>query len=54
MRSPPKHQKRATKTFEDIRWAAEKRLARGLKLDFDQIMLDIAAVRRGAGKPVKN
>jgi hypothetical protein len=41
-------------TFSDIRRAAEKRLAHGLDLDFDQIMLDIAALRRRLEKPIKN
>ena len=41
-------------TFAEIRCAAEQRLARGLTLDFDQIMLDIARVRAGAGKPIRN
>ena len=41
IRSPRKH----LHTFADIRHKAEQRLRRGLKLDFDQIMLDIATLR---------
>jgi hypothetical protein len=41
-------------TFADVRHDAEDRLARGLKLDFDQIMLDIAAIRARAEKPARN
>jgi hypothetical protein len=41
-------------TFAEIRRKAEKRLARGLKLDFDQIMLDIAVIRARADKLTKN
>lgn len=41
-------------TFSDIRRDAEKRLASGLKLDFDQIMLDIAALRVRAIKAAKH
>ena len=33
------------RTFAEIRRDAEHRLRRGLKLDFKQIMLDIAALR---------
>jgi hypothetical protein len=40
-------------TFAEIRRDAEKKLARGLKLDFDQIMLDIEAIRVSAKKPGK-
>jgi hypothetical protein len=47
------HRKHPT-TFAEIRRDAEKRLARGLKLDFDQIMLDIAALRARAERPIKN
>jgi hypothetical protein len=50
-RPPPKlivraHRKRP-RTFADIRRNAEKRLKLGLKLDFDQMMADIAALRAG-------
>ena len=50
-RPPPKlvgrtYRKRP-RTFADIRRSAEKRLKLGLKLDFDQIMADIAAIRAG-------
>lgn len=41
-------------TFAEIRSDAEKKLQRGLKLDFDQIMLDIAALRARAERPIKN
>ena len=37
-------------TFAEIRSDAEKKLQRGLKLDFDQIMLDIAALRAAGGE----
>jgi hypothetical protein len=47
------HQKRPS-TFDEVRRSAEKTLRRGLKLDFDQIMLDIAAIRVRAEKPTKN
>jgi len=50
-RPPPKliarsHRKRP-RTFADIRRNAEMRLKLGLKLDFEQIMADIAAIRAG-------
>jgi hypothetical protein len=51
--SEPPHRKHPT-TFAEIRRNAENRLARGLKLDFDQIMLDIAALRVRAEKLSKN
>ena len=54
MRNPLRHSKRAAKTFGDIRRECEQKLARGLALDFDKIMLEIDAVRRRAGKPAKN
>jgi hypothetical protein len=38
------------RTFADVRREAEARLARGLRLDFDRIMLDIAAIRRADKK----
>jgi len=47
------HRKRPV-TFADVRRDAEKRMARGLKLDFDQIMLEIAVICERAGKPLKN
>jgi hypothetical protein len=53
-RPPPKmhpHRKRPL-TFAAIRRDAENRLARGLKLDFDQIMLDITALIADAKKPI--
>jgi hypothetical protein len=50
----PSQKRRVTlkigRTFADIRREAEARLTRGLRLDFDQIMLDIAAVRRADKK----
>ena len=52
-RSERAHRKRPA-TFAEIRRDAEKRLARGLGLDFDQIMLDIAAIRARAAKLAKN
>jgi hypothetical protein len=51
--SEPPH-RRHPMTFAEIRRDAEKRLKRGLKLDFDQIMLDIEAIRVRAEKPTKN
>ena len=55
---PQKHsdrpQAKDPTTFAEIGRDAEKRLALGLKLDFDQIMLDIEAIRKRAEKPVKN
>ena len=50
-RPPPKlivraHRKRP-RTFADIRRNAEMRLKLGLKLDFEQIMADIATIRAG-------
>jgi hypothetical protein len=56
IRIPPPRRARPRKrpaTFSDVRRDAEKKLARGLELDFDQIMLDIAAIRR-AGRLTKN
>ena len=53
-RPPPRpspHRKRPL-TFAAIRRDAESRLARGLKLDFDQIMLDITALMADAKKPL--
>ena len=47
------HRNRPT-TFAEVRRNAEERLALGLKLDFDQIMLDIEAIRKQAEKPSKN
>lgn len=41
-------------TFAEIRRDAEKRLARGLRLDFDQIMLDIAVIRARADALAKD
>ena len=41
-------------TFAEVRSDAEKRLALGLLLDFDQIMLDIAAIRARAAKLTKS
>jgi len=52
-RSARAHRKRPV-TFAEIRSDAEKRLALGLGLDFDQIMLDIAAVRARAAKLAKS
>ena len=58
MRSPPKHLKRPHRkhptTFAEIRRNAEERLAQGLKVDFEQIMIDIAVIRVEAEKPAKN
>ena len=58
MRSPPKRSKRPPRkrptTFAEVRRNAEKKLALGLKLDFDQIMLDIEVIRKWAEKPTKN
>jgi hypothetical protein len=48
-RPPPRligaSRRKGPRTFADIRRNAEKRLKLGLKLDFDQIMADIAALR---------
>ena len=41
-------------TFAEVRSDAEKRLALGLGIDFDQIMLDIAAIRARAAKLAKS
>jgi len=41
-------------TFAEVRSDAEKRLALGLGIVFDQIMLDIAANRARAAKLAKN
>jgi urease gamma subunit len=46
--SPPR---KRPLTFAVIRRNAEKRLARGLKLDFDQIMSDITALISIPKKP---
>jgi len=51
--SEPPRRKHPT-TFAEIRRDAEKRLALGLVLDFDQIMLDIAAIRARAAKLAKS
>jgi hypothetical protein len=51
--SEPPHRKHPT-TFAEIRHDAEKRLERGLKLDFDQIMLDIELLRARAERLIKN
>ncbi len=46
-RPPPRHigPRRGFGTFDAVRRDAEERLACGLKLDWDQILLDIAAIR---------
>ncbi|HME12876.1 MAG TPA: hypothetical protein VKF79_08450 [Candidatus Acidoferrum sp.] len=41
----PDRPRKRPSTFAEVRHDAEKRLEHGLKLDFDQIMLDIAAIR---------
>jgi len=54
---PSKHPKRPRRilpvTFAEIRLNAETRLRHGLKLDFEQIMGDIAAVQAHAEKTTK-
>ena len=52
-RTDRSHRKRPT-TFAEVRRRAEDRLAHGLKLNFDQIMLDIDAIRKQAAKPSRN
>jgi hypothetical protein len=51
-RPPPKHIARSRakrpRTFAEIRRNAEQTLRLGLRLNFKQIMLDIAALRAGA------
>ena len=51
-RPPPRPHRKRPLTFAAIRRDAENRLARGLKLDFDQIMLDIAALMVASKKPI--
>ena len=53
-KNPPRLQAKRPTTFAEIRFNAEERLRHGLKLDFDQIMLDIGAIRAAAEKPTKN
>jgi hypothetical protein len=52
-RPPPRHSphRKRPRTFAAIRRDAENRLARGLKLDFDQIMSDITALMANPKKP---
>ena len=50
-RHPERLHRKLPATFAAIRRDCESRLARGLKLDFDQIMLDIAALRARTEKP---
>jgi hypothetical protein len=42
------------RTFADIRRDCEQKLARGERLNFDKVMLEIAAIRKRAGKTGKD
>lgn len=47
----PRSRRKKPRTFAEIRRHAEETLRRGLPLDFDQIMRDVAALRAQAQHP---